>query len=85
MLWPAEGQVRCLHVSGGSLLYNPQKVCQITVACCMQHNLALRHHIPFLGAEERVAVPVADEGDMGRDEEEDEEDAADSRVELIQH
>ncbi|XP_069059558.1 putative nuclease HARBI1 [Pleurodeles waltl] len=74
----------CLHISGGTLLYNPQKVCQIIVACCMLHNLGLSCHIPLLDAEEGVAVPVADEGDMGSDEEEDDEDAADSRAELIQ-
>ncbi|XP_069075316.1 putative nuclease HARBI1 [Pleurodeles waltl] len=76
---------RCLYVSRSALLYNPQKVCQIIVACCMLHNLALRRHIPLLDAKEGVAVLVADEGDMGTDEKEDDEDAADSRAELIRH
>ncbi|XP_069059640.1 putative nuclease HARBI1 [Pleurodeles waltl] len=74
----------CLHVCGGALLYNPQKLCQIIVACCMLHNLSLRRYIPLLDAEEGVAVPVADEGEMGIDEEDD-EDAADSRAEMIGH
>ncbi|XP_069059552.1 putative nuclease HARBI1 [Pleurodeles waltl] len=73
----------CLHISRSALLYKAQKVCQLTVACCMLHTLGLRRHIPLLDAEEGVAVPVADEGDMGSDEEEDDEDAADSRAEQI--
>ncbi|XP_069098356.1 putative nuclease HARBI1 [Pleurodeles waltl] len=73
----------CLHVSGGALLYKPQ-VCQIIAACCMLHNLALRRQILLLEAEDRVAVSVADEGDMGSDKEEN-DDAADSRAELIRH
>ncbi|KAJ1192493.1 hypothetical protein NDU88_001800 [Pleurodeles waltl] len=39
---------RCLHLTGGSLCYSPKKVCQIIVACCMLHNLALRRQVPFL-------------------------------------
>ncbi|KAJ1096693.1 hypothetical protein NDU88_001826 [Pleurodeles waltl] len=31
----------CLNMTGGSLFYSPKKVCQIIVACCMLHNLAL--------------------------------------------
>ncbi|XP_069063310.1 putative nuclease HARBI1 [Pleurodeles waltl] len=74
---------RCLHLTGGALLYRPVKVSHIIVACCMLHNLALRHHIPLLDAEEGEAVPVADEEGV-RSDEENGEDAADSRVELIQ-
>ncbi|XP_069098251.1 putative nuclease HARBI1 [Pleurodeles waltl] len=62
----------CLHVSRGAVLYNPQKVCQIIVACVLLHNLPLRHRIKLLDAEEGVTVLVADEGDMGSDEEEEE-------------
>ncbi|XP_069077575.1 putative nuclease HARBI1 [Pleurodeles waltl] len=78
-----KARFQSLHISRGASLYNPQKVCQIIVVCCMLHNLALRHHIPLLDAEEGVAVLLADEGDMGSDEEENYEDAADSRAELI--
>ncbi|XP_069075311.1 putative nuclease HARBI1 [Pleurodeles waltl] len=80
-----QARFQCLHVSRGALLYNPQKVCQIIVACCMLHNLALMGYVPLLDAEEGVAVPVADEEDMESDEEEDDEDAADSGAEIIQH
>ncbi|KAJ1150378.1 hypothetical protein NDU88_003172 [Pleurodeles waltl] len=38
----------CHHMTGGSLYYSPKKVCQIIVACCMLHNLALRRQVPFL-------------------------------------
>ncbi|XP_069089250.1 putative nuclease HARBI1 [Pleurodeles waltl] len=78
-----KARFQCMHISGGALLYNPQKVCQIIMACCMLHNLVLRHHIPLLDAEEGVVVLVADEGDMGSDEEEDDENSADSMAEQI--
>ncbi|KAJ1158011.1 hypothetical protein NDU88_010707 [Pleurodeles waltl] len=35
-------------MTGVSLFYAPKKVCQIIVACCMLHNLALRRQLPFL-------------------------------------
>ncbi|XP_069068798.1 putative nuclease HARBI1 [Pleurodeles waltl] len=76
-----KARFRSLHLTGGALLYRAAKVCQIIVACCMSDNLAIRRH-PLLDAEEGAAVPVADEGDMGSDEKDD-EDAADSRAELI--
>nr|XP_033813652.1 putative nuclease HARBI1 [Geotrypetes seraphini] len=38
---------RCLDHSGGQLLYRPEKVAQIFVACCMLHSLAVRKHQPL--------------------------------------
>ncbi|XP_069506341.1 putative nuclease HARBI1 [Ambystoma mexicanum] len=38
-----KSRFRCLHVSGGDLMYAPEKVCKIIVLCCMLHNLATRH------------------------------------------
>ncbi|KAJ1194681.1 hypothetical protein NDU88_003967 [Pleurodeles waltl] len=43
-----KARFRCLHMTGGSFYYSPKKVCQIIVACCMLHNLALRQQVPFL-------------------------------------
>ncbi|KAJ1213113.1 hypothetical protein NDU88_000752 [Pleurodeles waltl] len=66
----------CLHLTGGSLCYSPKKVCQIIVAFCMLHNLALRRHMPFLQEEEagdgRVAAgePVDSEDEEAEDEDE---------------
>nr|XP_033465325.1 putative nuclease HARBI1 isoform X2 [Epinephelus lanceolatus] len=34
---------RCLDKSGGTLQYSPQKVGAFFVACCVLHNLAIRH------------------------------------------
>ncbi|XP_069061894.1 putative nuclease HARBI1 [Pleurodeles waltl] len=79
-----KARFRCLHFTGGALLYRPAKVCQIIVACCMLQNLAIRRHISLLDAKEGAAVPMDDEGDMGSDEEDDDKDAADFRAELIQ-
>ena len=36
-----KSRFRCLDDSGGILCYTPQKVCQITMACCVLHNLCL--------------------------------------------
>ncbi|KAJ1204394.1 hypothetical protein NDU88_008172 [Pleurodeles waltl] len=74
----------CLHLTGGSLYYSPKKVCQIIVACCMLHNLALRHQVPFLEEDEpgdglvAAMEPVDSEG-----EEADEEDV-NNRTNIIQ-
>nr|XP_033798835.1 putative nuclease HARBI1 [Geotrypetes seraphini] len=38
---------RCLDRLGGQLLYRPEKVAHIFVACCMLHNLALRKQLPL--------------------------------------
>ncbi|XP_065593846.1 putative nuclease HARBI1, partial [Cyrtonyx montezumae] len=38
---------RCLDAAGGSLQYAPQKVCQIFLACCVLHNIALRRRMPL--------------------------------------
>ncbi|XP_043937162.1 putative nuclease HARBI1 [Protopterus annectens] len=37
---------RCIDKPGGSLQYSPQKVCQIFLACCILHNIALARNIP---------------------------------------
>ncbi|XP_064593027.1 putative nuclease HARBI1 [Zonotrichia leucophrys gambelii] len=37
---------RCL--AGGGLQYSPPKVCQIFLACCILHNIALRRRVPLL-------------------------------------
>src|SRR4029434_3794066 len=38
-----KGRWRCLDASGGRLLYAPEKVCQIILACCVLHNICLSH------------------------------------------
>ncbi|KAJ8015615.1 hypothetical protein DPEC_G00027950 [Dallia pectoralis] len=38
---------RCLDRTGGMLLYRPDKVCRIILACGMLHNVAHRHGIPL--------------------------------------
>uniref|UniRef100_A0A663FK72 Putative nuclease HARBI1 n=1 Tax=Aquila chrysaetos chrysaetos TaxID=223781 RepID=A0A663FK72_AQUCH len=37
---------RCLDKGRGCLQYAPQKVCQIFLACCILHNIALRRRMP---------------------------------------
>ncbi|KAJ1126941.1 hypothetical protein NDU88_005347 [Pleurodeles waltl] len=72
-----KARFRCLHLTGGSLCYSPKKDCQIIMACCTLHNLALRRHVPFLQEEEagdgRVAAvdPVDSEDEAAEDEGED--------------
>ncbi|KAJ1180573.1 hypothetical protein NDU88_005794 [Pleurodeles waltl] len=62
---------RCLNMTGGSLFYSPKKVCQIIVACCMLHNLALRQQVPFLqedGPEGGVVAAVESDEDEAEEE-----------------
>ncbi|KAJ8381660.1 hypothetical protein SKAU_G00024380 [Synaphobranchus kaupii] len=40
-----KGRWRCLDASGGKLLYKPEKVTRIILACGVLHNIALRHGI----------------------------------------
>ncbi|KAJ1180441.1 hypothetical protein NDU88_005662 [Pleurodeles waltl] len=54
-----EGETVEIVDVGGSLCHSPKKVCQIIVACCMLHNLALRRHVPFLQEEEAGDARVA--------------------------
>nr|XP_033818264.1 putative nuclease HARBI1 [Geotrypetes seraphini] len=42
-----KSRFRCLDRSGGQLLYRPEKVPQIFVACCMLLNLAVHKHQPL--------------------------------------
>ncbi|RXN01038.1 putative nuclease HARBI1 [Acipenser ruthenus] len=36
---------RCLHTFGGALQYAPKRVCDIIVACCVLHNIAVQRQI----------------------------------------
>ncbi|KAJ8341921.1 hypothetical protein SKAU_G00342120 [Synaphobranchus kaupii] len=40
-----KGRWRCLDASGGKLLYKPEKVTRIILACGVLHNITLRHGI----------------------------------------
>src|SRR4029434_11328929 len=40
-----KGRWRCLDAQGGRLLYDPEKVCQIILACCVLHNICVSHGI----------------------------------------
>ncbi|XP_069075329.1 putative nuclease HARBI1 [Pleurodeles waltl] len=80
-----KARFRCLDASGGALFYSSQKACQIIVASCMLHNVALRRQIPLLADDDEAAGPVTGNVDMESDEEADEEGAADSKTELNNH
>ena len=45
---------RCLDRSGGVLQYTPQKIASFCVACCVLHNIAMRHGVMLEFDEERV-------------------------------
>ncbi|KAJ1201765.1 hypothetical protein NDU88_005571 [Pleurodeles waltl] len=75
---------RCLHMTGGSLRYSPKKVCQIIVACCMLHNLALRRQVPFLQEDGPDGGVVAAVEPVESEEEEGEEDDIENRNTVIQ-
>ncbi|KAJ1148629.1 hypothetical protein NDU88_001457 [Pleurodeles waltl] len=67
-----------------SLMYSPKKVCQIIVACCMLHNLALRRQVPFLKEDDQDGGVVASVEPVESEEEEGEEDDVENRNTVIQ-
>ncbi|KAJ1217098.1 hypothetical protein NDU88_004693 [Pleurodeles waltl] len=73
----------CLHLAGGSLCYSPKKVCQIVVACCMLHDLALRQHASYLQEVETGNAPVAAVDPEDREDEEEEDKDVDNRTSVI--
>ncbi|KAJ1206321.1 hypothetical protein NDU88_001728 [Pleurodeles waltl] len=78
-----KARFRCLHMTGGSLMYSPRKVCHIIVACCMLHNLALRRQVPFLQEDGPDGGVVAAVEPAESEEEEDEEDDTENRDRVI--
>ncbi|XP_059384683.1 putative nuclease HARBI1 [Carassius carassius] len=42
-----KGRWRCLDCTGGRLLYTPEKVCQIVLACAVLHNVAQLKNMPL--------------------------------------
>ncbi|KAJ1170459.1 hypothetical protein NDU88_002336 [Pleurodeles waltl] len=79
-----KARFRCLHVTGGSLFYSPKKTCQIIVACCMLHNLALRQQVPFLQEDGPDGGVVAAVEPVDSDEVEAEEKDMQNRDSVIQ-
>lgn len=49
-----KNRFRCLDKSGGYLQYTPQKIASFCVACCVLHNIAMRHGEMLDFDEERV-------------------------------
>ncbi|KAJ1205765.1 hypothetical protein NDU88_001192 [Pleurodeles waltl] len=78
-----KARFRCLHLTGGSLYYSPKKVSQIIVACCMFHNLALRHQVPFLQEDGPDVGLVAAVVPVDSEEDEVEEEDVSNRNNII--
>ncbi|KAJ1160942.1 hypothetical protein NDU88_001431 [Pleurodeles waltl] len=70
-------------MTGGSLYYSPKKVCQIIVACCMLHNLALRRQVPFLQEDGPEGGVVATVEPVDSEEVKAEEEEIDNRKPVI--
>src|SRR4029434_10261125 len=49
-----KGRWRCLDASGGRLLYDPKKVCQVILACCVLHNICVSRGIEVPEEEMRM-------------------------------
>ncbi|KAJ1116546.1 hypothetical protein NDU88_004756 [Pleurodeles waltl] len=77
-----KARFRYLHMTGGTLFYSPKKVCQIIVACCMLHNLALRRQVPFLqeGGPDGGVVAAVEPVDSEDEEAEEDMDNRDSVI-----
>ncbi|KAJ1191330.1 hypothetical protein NDU88_000646 [Pleurodeles waltl] len=73
-------------MTGGSLFYSTKKVCQIIVACCMLHNLALRQQVPFLQEDgPNGGLVAAVEPVHSEDEEAEEEDINNRNLVILQY
>nr|XP_006011388.1 PREDICTED: putative nuclease HARBI1 [Latimeria chalumnae] len=60
---------QCLDHSGGALQYSPHKVCQIFLACCILHNIAVARGIPLIEHESQSSESTDDDyDDDGGDE-----------------
>ncbi|KAJ1181505.1 hypothetical protein NDU88_006712 [Pleurodeles waltl] len=79
-----KARFQCFHMTGGSLFYSPNKVCQIIVACCMLYNLALRQQVPFLQEDGPDGGVVAAVEPVDTEDEEAEEEDMDKRDSVIQ-
>ncbi|WAR10387.1 HARB1-like protein, partial [Mya arenaria] len=44
-----KSRFRCLHKTGGCLMFSPDKCAQIVTACIHLHNLCLDRHVPMPG------------------------------------
>ena len=53
-----KGRWRCLDASGGRLLYDPKKVCQVILGCCVLHNICVSRGIEL--AEEKMCMDPDD-------------------------
>ncbi|KAJ1174230.1 hypothetical protein NDU88_006052 [Pleurodeles waltl] len=67
----------------GSLFYSPKKVCQIIVACCVLHNLAVQRQVPFLQGDGPDGGVVAAVESVDSEDEEAEEENIDNRNTVI--
>ncbi|KAJ1092373.1 hypothetical protein NDU88_005483 [Pleurodeles waltl] len=70
-------------MTGGSLFYSRKKVCQIIMACCMLHNLALQRQVPFLQEDGPDGSVVAAVEPVDSEDEEAEEEDMDNRNSVI--
>ncbi|XP_035852271.1 putative nuclease HARBI1 [Sander lucioperca] len=53
-----KGRWLCLAHAGGTLLYSPEKVCNIILACAVLHNMAEINRVPFDALAPDPEVPV---------------------------
>ncbi|XP_054635986.1 putative nuclease HARBI1 isoform X1 [Dunckerocampus dactyliophorus] len=51
-----KGRWMCLDTAGGRLLYKPEKVCRIIMACCVLHNITMKRGVSIA----HVAPPDED-------------------------
>lgn len=51
----------CLDAAGGMLLYRPEKICHIVLACCILHNIAMARGVPAPYGPHAQPEPVGDE------------------------
>ncbi|KAJ1157112.1 hypothetical protein NDU88_009827 [Pleurodeles waltl] len=59
-----KARLRCLDKTGGAFLYSTDRVCQITVACCMLQNITLQQDIPIITEDGDREEPLGEDLEM---------------------
>ena len=47
VFWVTKQRFKCIHRTGGDVIYEPEKCCKISVACMVLHNMCTERNVPL--------------------------------------